>query len=84
VGPARAEFGCGLEAVHLGHPDVQKHDVVSASRRLFDRLAAVRHGFGRMAQEAEDSPDRRADHLVVIGHQDPQRGGHRRQWGWRG
>ena len=77
AGPVRAQLARDLEAVELGHREVEHDDVRRQLARERQRLGAV----GRLADELEvrvrgdRAPQQPADQLVVVGQQDAGGGG---------
>ncbi|GGT81445.1 hypothetical protein GCM10010244_02090 [Streptomyces coeruleorubidus] len=77
VGGAGEDAAGGLQAVHLGHPDVHQHDVGTCAAGRFDRFGSVgRLGDDVDAVGAEDQSESGADQGLVVGEEHTQRLGH--------
>ena len=64
----------GLQAVHVGHPDVHQHDVGPQLRRRRHRLGPVGGLADHLdAARGEDHPEAGADQVLVVGDEHPGR-----------
>ena len=59
-----------LEAVHVGHADVEHHDIGYGRRDLRERLLAVLGSVDVVAGEDQRAADRVAHRPVVVDHED--------------
>ena len=70
VAPDRADALEHLIAVHLGHQDVEQHDVDGLADQRLERLAPVLRGHDAVAVALEAAPEQRLFRAIVVDDED--------------